>query len=81
MRNNNARERKNWKLEIVDKLLKSPTKQSVESSVIVLKAGSKEMYTTIASFCYEKSISFNVADSSSFACMIAVLYSGHQFID
>ena len=31
-------------------LLKSPTKQSVESDVIVLKSGSKEMNTIIASF-------------------------------
>ena len=38
------------------------SKQAVESSVIVLNSGSKEMDTTIASFLYENSISFNVAD-------------------
>ena len=43
-------------------------KQSVESSVLVSKSGSKEMDK--ASFFYENSISFNVADSSSFARMI-----------
>ena len=51
----------------MDELLKSPTKQSVKSSVIVSKSGSKEMDKTIASFFYENGISFNVADSSSFA--------------
>ena len=54
----------------MDELLKSPTKQSVESSVRVSKSGSKEMDKTIASFFYENGISFNVADSSSFARML-----------
>ena len=54
----------------MDELFKSRTKQSVESSVIVSKSGSKEMDKTIASFFYENGISFNVADSSSFARML-----------
>ena len=54
---------------MMDELLVSPSKQSVESSVIVSKSGSKEVNTKIASFFYENSISFNVAESR-FACMI-----------
>ena len=37
------------------------------SPVIVSKSGSKEMDKTTASFFHENGISFNVADSSSFA--------------
>ena len=61
---------KKRKQQVMDELLVSPSKQSVESSVIVSKSGSKEVDTKTASFFYENGISFNVADSSSFACMI-----------
>ena len=44
-------------------LLKSPTKQSVDSFIIVLKAGS---HTTIASFFYENSNSFYISGSTNF---------------
>ena len=63
-------EGKTRKQQVMDELLKSPTKHPVESSVIVSKSGSKEMDKTIASFFYENGISFNVADSSSFARML-----------
>ena len=58
------------KPEVMDELLVSPSKQSVESSEIVSKSGSNEVGTKIASFFYDNCISFNVADSLSFACMI-----------
>ena len=48
-------------------------KQLVESSVIISKSGSKEMDKALkatAFLFYESGISFNVADSSSFARMI-----------
>ena len=61
---------KKRKQQVMDKLLVFPSKQSVESSVIVSKSGSKEVNTKIVSFFYENCISFNVADSSTFACMI-----------
>ena len=64
-----GREKKR-KQQVMDKLLKSPTKQSAESPVIVSKSGSKEMDKAKASFFYESSIPFNVADSSSFVHMI-----------
>ena len=54
----------------MNEILVSPLKQSVEYSVIVLKSGSKEVDSKIVSFFYENCISFNVADSWSFACMI-----------
>ena len=61
------------KQQVMDKLssFKFSTKQSVASPVIVTvsKSGSKEMDKTIASFFYENGISFNFADSSSFAHM------------
>ena len=60
---------KKWKQQVME-ILVSHSKQSVESSVIVSNSGSKEVNTKIASFFYENGISFNVADSSSFACMI-----------
>ena len=56
--------------QVMDELLVPPSKQSVESSVIVLKSGSKEVDTKIMPFFYENGISFSKADSSSFACMI-----------
>ena len=63
---------KAWKQQVMDKLLVPPSKQPVESSVILLKSGSKELNTKTASFFYKNCISFNVADldSSSFACII-----------
>ena len=63
---------KTRKQQVMDELLVSPSKQLVEYSVIVpwLKSGSKEVDTKMASFFYENCISFNFADSSSFACMI-----------
>ena len=51
---------KNRRQQMMDKLLVSPSKQLVESSV---KSGSEEVDTKIASFFYENGISFNVADS------------------
>ena len=57
---------KKRKHKVMDELLVFPPKKSVEYSVIVLKSGSKEVNTKIASFFYENCISFNVADSSSF---------------
>ena len=39
----------------MDKLLVSPSKESVESSVIVLKSGSNKVHTKIVSFFYENS--------------------------
>ena len=56
--------------QVMDELFKSPTRQSVASPVIVSKSGSKEMAKTIAFFFYENGISFNFADTSSFAHMI-----------
>ena len=41
---------KKRKQQVMDKLLVSPSKQSVESSVIVSKSGSKEVNTKIVSF-------------------------------
>ena len=38
---------------VTDNLPNSPSKQSVESSLIVSKSGSREMGTTKASFFYE----------------------------
>ena len=61
---------KKRKQQVMDELLVSPSKQSVESSVIVSKSGSKEVNTKIASFLYENCISLNVANSLSIACMI-----------
>ena len=64
----------------MDDLITSPTKQSVESSLIgSQKSGTNkvdamitnEVDAMIASFFYENGISFNVANSSSFGCMIA----------
>ena len=51
---------KKRKQQVMDELLVSPSKQSVESSVIVSKSGSKEVNTKIASFrvFYENGISF-----------------------
>ena len=54
---------KKRKQQVMDELV-SPAKQSVESSVIVSKSGSKEVNTKIESFFYENGISFNVDDSS-----------------
>ena len=48
------RERRNWTH------LKSPTRQSVESPLLVSNSGSEEIDKTIASFFYENSITFNV---------------------
>ena len=53
---------KKRKQQVKDELRVSPSKQSVESSVIVSKSGSKEVDTKTASFFYENGISFNVAD-------------------
>ena len=61
---------KKRKQQVMDELLVTPSKQSVESSILESKSGSNEVSTKIASFFYENGISFNVADSSSFACMI-----------
>ena len=49
---------KKRKQQVMDELLVSPSKQSVESSVTVSKSGSKEVNTKIASFFYENSIQF-----------------------
>jgi hypothetical protein len=71
---------KKRKQQVMDDLITSPTKQSVESSLIgSQKSGTNEvdaMITNevdamIASFFYENGISFNVANSSSFGRMIA----------
>ena len=71
---------KKRKQQVMDDLITSPTKQSVESSLIgSQKSGTNEvdaMITNevdamIASFFYENGISFNVANSSSFGHMIA----------
>ena len=57
----------------MDELFKSSTKQSVASPVIGSKVCSKKgIKQQTAFFFYEKSIFLNVADSSSFACMIEV---------
>ena len=53
--------------QIIDDLVTSPTKESVESPA---KSGTKEMDARIASFFYENGIAFNVADSTSFISMI-----------
>ncbi len=63
---------KKWKQQVMDDLITSPTKQSVESSLIgSQKSGTNEVDAMIASFFYENWISFNVANSSSFGSMIA----------
>ena len=50
VRKNKSTEGKEGNNKVKYELLESPTKQSVESDVIVLKSGSKEMNTIIASF-------------------------------
>jgi len=63
---------KKRKQQVMDDLITSPTKQSVESSLIgSQKSGTNEVDAMIASFFYENGISFNVANSSSFGRMIA----------
>ena len=44
----------------MDGHLKSPTRQLVESPLLVSNSGSEEIDKTIASFFYENSITFNV---------------------
>ncbi len=62
---------KNRKQQVMDDLLVSPTKKSVESSMIGFQqSGSKEVDKTITSFFFENGIPFNVANSSSFSRMI-----------
>ena len=54
---------KKRKQQVMDGLLLSPSKQSVESSVMVSKSGSKEVDTKIASFFHENGISFTSANA------------------
>ena len=72
-------EGKRRKQEVMDELFKFPTKKSAALPVIVSKSGSKEMDKTIASFFYENGISFNVADSSSFARMTRITEKSMRF--
>jgi len=58
---------KKRKQQVINDLVTSPTKQSTDPPT---KSGSNEMDARIASFFYENGIAFNVADSTSFVCMM-----------
>ena len=69
------------KQRVMDKRFKSLTKQSIASPVKVSKSVPKNgiiQKHLSDSFFYENGISFNVADSSSFACMIEVIRREHE---
>ena len=64
---------KKQKQEVIDQLLPSHTKTSVEYSLVASqKSGPKDLDSKIASFFYENAIPFNVAALSSFALMIMI---------
>ena len=61
---------RNGNKQVIDELLQPATKSLESSLTSSNKSGSKELDSKIASFFYENTIPFNVADSPSCAAMI-----------